>query len=90
MSIPCQILSLLSNSVYRFIGREAPTYPTGFIILLVLVMVGGVGACITNWYFLRRANMKKDRIPLEEIEGKYSEDELVKMAEYSPYFRYIL
>ena len=73
-----------------FISSEAPTYTTGFTVLTVLVLVGGVGACIGNWYCLRAANIKKDRILPEELEGRYSEEELAKMGEYSPYFRYIL
>ncbi|TVY41297.1 High-affinity nicotinic acid transporter [Lachnellula occidentalis] len=71
-----------------FLDKEAPTYQTGFIIIIVLVMVGGVGATIANWYFLRASNLKKDKIPLEELEGKYTEHQLSEMGEYSPYFRY--
>ncbi|ETS77178.1 hypothetical protein PFICI_11052 [Pestalotiopsis fici W106-1] len=73
-----------------FFDSEAPTYNTGFAILLVLVLVGGFGACIGNWYCLRASNHKKDQIPLESLEGKYSEKELSEMGEYSPFFRYIL
>ncbi|KUJ19133.1 putative high-affinity nicotinic acid transporter [Mollisia scopiformis] len=73
-----------------FVTSEAPTYNSGFITLLVLVMVGGVGATIANWYCLRASNLKKDRIPAEELEGRYTEKELSEMGEYSPYFRYIL
>ncbi|KKY20010.1 putative high-affinity nicotinic acid [Phaeomoniella chlamydospora] len=73
-----------------FVDKEAPTYKSGFITLLVLVIVGGYCACIANWYCLRAANRKKDRIPPEEIEGKYTEQQLSEMGEYSPYFRYIL
>jgi hypothetical protein len=73
-----------------FFDAEAPTYTTGFTIIIVLVAVGGFGACIANWYCLRAANLKKDRIPPEELEGKYSEEELTKMGEYSPFFRYTL
>ncbi|KAF4633608.1 hypothetical protein G7Y89_g4509 [Cudoniella acicularis] len=73
-----------------FVSSEAPTYKSGFIVLLVLVMVGGVGATIANWYCLRASNLKKDKIPLEELEGKYTEQQLSEMGEYSPYFRYIL
>lgn len=73
-----------------FVGNEAPTYRSGFIIIIVLVAIGGYGACITNWYLLRRANLRKDRIPLSEIEGKYTEKQLAEMGEYSPYFRYVL
>jgi len=51
-------------------------------------MVGGVGATIANWYFLRASNLKKDNIPLEELEGKYTEQQLSEMGEHSPYFRY--
>ncbi|KAF8861327.1 putative high-affinity nicotinic acid transporter [Acephala macrosclerotiorum] len=69
----------------QFVFSEAPTYNSGFITLLVLVMVGGAGATIANWYCLR-----KDRNPPEELEGKYTEQQLSKMGEYSPYFRYIL
>jgi hypothetical protein len=49
-------------------------------------MVGGVGATIANWYCLRVAN-PKDKILLEELEGKYTEQQLSDMGEYSPYFR---
>ncbi|KAK7433773.1 hypothetical protein CaCOL14_003427 [Colletotrichum acutatum] len=73
-----------------FVGNEAPTYRSGFITIIVLVAIGGYGACITNWYLLRRANLRKDRIPLSEIEGKYTEKQLAEMGEYSPYFRYVL
>ncbi|CAJ2501973.1 Uu.00g048260.m01.CDS01 [Anthostomella pinea] len=73
-----------------FIGSEAPTYTTAFVILIVLVAVGGYGACIANWYCLRAANRKKDAIPLEEIQGKYTDEELSKMGENSPFFRYTL
>ncbi|KAH9886820.1 putative high-affinity nicotinic acid transporter [Xylariomycetidae sp. FL2044] len=73
-----------------FVDSEAPTYTTGFTILIVLVVVGGWGACIGNWYCLRASNLKKDRIPPEELVGKYTEEELTKMGEYSPFFRYTL
>jgi len=51
-------------------------------------MVGGVGATIANWYCLRASNLKKDKIPMEELDGKYTEQQLSEMGEYSPYFRY--
>lgn len=74
-----------------FLESEAPTYDSGFTIIFVLVIVGGVFATIGNWYFLRAANIKKDQIPKEELEGRsYTAESLSKMGEYSPYFRYIL
>jgi hypothetical protein len=74
-----------------FFDSEAPTYDSGFIIIFVLVMVGGVFATIGNWYFLRAANIKKDNIPKEELERRaYTSESLSLMGEYSPYFRYIL
>lgn len=73
-----------------FVSKEAPTYRSGFITLLVLVMVGGVGATIANWYCLRASNLKKDKIPPEELEGKYTEQQLSEMGEYSPYFRSVI
>ncbi|KAK5118727.1 hypothetical protein LTR85_007933 [Meristemomyces frigidus] len=73
-----------------FVTSEAPTYPSGFIILLVLMAVGGYGACVLNWYFLRRDNLRKDKLAPEDIDGKYTEEEITAMGEYSPYFRYIL
>lgn len=54
------------------------------------VMIGGVGVTIVNWYCLRAANLKKDRLLPEEIEGKYTEQQLSEMGEYSPYFRYAI
>lgn len=51
-------------------------------------MVGGVGVTFLNWYCLRAANLKKDHLLPEEIEGKYNEQQLSEMGEYSPYFRY--
>lgn len=53
-------------------------------------MVGGVGVTIVNWYCLRAVNRKKDALSLQELEGKYTEQQLSEMGEYSPYFRYIL
>jgi len=74
-----------------FFDSEAPTYETGFTIIFVLVLVGGVLATVCNWYLLRAANLKKDRITAEELDRRaYTQDELSKMGEYSPYFRYIL
>jgi hypothetical protein len=57
---------------------------------MVQVLVGGVGVTIANWYFLRAANLKKDKLLPEDLVGKYTEKELSDMGEYSPYFRYTL
>ncbi|KAH8655323.1 putative high-affinity nicotinic acid transporter [Xylariales sp. PMI_506] len=73
-----------------FVTSEAPTYRSGFISIIVLVLVGGFGACIGNWYCLRASNLKKDKISVEELQGKYTDEELSKMGEYSPFFRYTL
>lgn len=52
-------------------------------------MIGGIGATIVNWYFLRKANIAKDKLDPEEIKEKYTEAELQAMGEYSPFFRYV-
>lgn len=42
-----------------FVSSEAPIYHSGSIKLLVLVIVGGFGACTANWYCLRASSNLK-------------------------------
>ena len=45
-------------------------------------MTGGVGATIANRDCLRAFNLKKDKIPLEELGGKDCGQQFMGMREY--------
>jgi hypothetical protein len=58
--------------------------------MIASATVLGLGGCVLNYYFLRRAQNLKDRLDPEEIKEKYSQEELVAMGDKAPTFRYTL
>lgn len=71
-----------------FIAKEAPTYPTGFGIITGSVILGGVLPISVYWYFLARANKRRDAMDVDQINATYTEKQLSDMGEHSPLFRY--
>ncbi|KAM0755164.1 putative high-affinity nicotinic acid transporter [Meredithblackwellia eburnea MCA 4105] len=69
-----------------FLAHEAPVYPTAFAVIFILVIFGGVGVTLINWYCLRAANRAKDQLGDDAV-SEYTEEQLSKMGEYSPSFR---
>ncbi|CAG8978793.1 hypothetical protein HYALB_00011058 [Hymenoscyphus albidus] len=74
----------------KFLANEAPTYRTGFILILVFVMIGGVGVTILNWLCLRAATLEKDRLLPEDLEGEYTEQQLSEMGTFCKFLLVLL
>jgi MFS family permease len=74
---------------YIFIESEAPGYPTGFGVSITAVVTGLAAVCFLDWNY-SRINKKRERMTMEEISEKYSEDQLAKLGNRSPLFRYTL
>ena len=74
---------------YIYIDREAPRYPTGFGSSFAFASAGIVAALILE-FSLHRLNKKKALMSEEEIRSKYTDEELERMDEKSPLFKYAL
>ena len=70
-----------------FLGYEAPEYPTGFGTSLAFA-ASGMCAAMTVEYLYRRHNKKWEGVSREEIEAKFTSEELQKMGDRSPLFKY--
>ncbi|KAF3930331.1 hypothetical protein ABW19_dt0205570 [Dactylella cylindrospora] len=74
---------------YIYIESESPTYPTGFGTSFAFAAAGIVAGVILE-YFLWSINKKNEKLSEEEIREKYTDEQLDKMGEKSPLFRYTL
>lgn len=74
---------------YIFIDSEAPMYPTGFGSSIAFAGAGIV-ACSILETGLWRLNQKKEEHTEDEWREKYSDEELDRMGEKSPLFKYTL
>ena len=71
-----------------FIANEAPRYPVGFGICLALLVVFGIVWPVVYYFILKGINARRAAIPIEEIQAKYTEEQLADMGDESPMFRY--
>jgi sugar phosphate permease len=74
---------------YIYKDNEAPTYPTGFGSSLAFAAAGAASCLILDVTY-KMTNSRRDKLSLEEIKRKHSEEELVAMGDQSPLFRYSL
>ena len=74
---------------FMYLDEEAPTYYTGFGLSLAFGASGIVASVILELSY-RWANARRDKITEEEVRDKYTEDELMKLGDRSPLFRYTL
>jgi hypothetical protein len=74
---------------FIFIEKEAPTYPVGFGASLGFAAAGILAALILE-FMLWTINKKNDRLTEEDVRAQLSEEELVKMGDKSPLFKYTL
>jgi MFS family permease len=74
---------------YMFLDKEAPGYHTGFGIGLA-VSAAGVLNTLGLELSYHLANKKKARLTEDEWREKYTEDQLAKMGDKSPLFKYNL
>lgn len=77
---------LIGSNIY--LPDEDPNYPTGFGISIAFIAVGGWVSPILYWLWLKRLNAKQATISEEEIRATYTEEELVRMGDKSPLFRF--
>lgn len=74
---------------FIFIQKEAPQYPTGFGSSLAFA-AAGVVACLVLELALWRINKKNERVSEEQVRLQFSQEELDKMGDKSPLFKYTL
>ncbi|KMU81012.1 phthalate transporter [Coccidioides immitis RMSCC 3703] len=74
---------------FIYIEKEKPKYPTGFGSSFAFACAGIV-ATITLELAYIRINRRKAKMTLEEIHGKYTDEELQRMGDRSPLFKYML
>jgi len=74
---------------YIYIEKEAPKYPTGFGTSFAFASAGIVAA-ITLEGLLYRLNKKKALISEEDVRQRYTDEELDRMGEKSPLFKYAI
>ncbi|KXH68291.1 major facilitator superfamily transporter [Colletotrichum salicis] len=74
---------------YIYLDKEAPTYPTGSGTSFGFASAGII-AVIALEFLLKRLNDKKALQTEDEVRERYTEEELGRMGEKSPLFRYAL
>ena len=74
---------------YIFTDSEAPTYPTGYGSSLAFAAVGIV-ACVILEVSLWYINKGRSSLQEHEVRSKWSDEDLDRMGDKSPLFRYTL
>jgi MFS family permease len=74
---------------YMYFEKDAPQYWTGYGISLALGGVGVIVALLLELSY-KVGNDRKAQLTEEEVRSMYSEDELLRMGDKSPLFKYTL
>jgi MFS family permease len=75
---------------YMFLDSEKKKgYPTGFAIGLVFAAITLVSTVVLELSY-KRINKKRDAMDEEEVKAMYTEEQLARMGDKSPFFRYKL
>ena len=74
---------------FIFVEKEAPKYPTGFGASLGFAAAGVVAALVLE-LLLWSHNGEDAKLSEAEVRARFSEDELDRMGDKSPLFRYTL
>lgn len=74
---------------FIYLEREAPKYPTGFGSSFAFAAAGMVASLVleTRFWWVNKRNEKMSR---DEIQERYTPEELQVMGDRSPLFKYIL
>lgn len=72
-----------------FLEREAPHYWSGYGVCLAVVLAAIVSVLVLRWRY-KKDNTARDKMTLAEIRAKYTDDELVRLGDASPLWRYAL
>lgn len=74
---------------YIYIENEAPKYPTGFGTSFAFASAG-ILACFVLEFTLWKINRRNARLTEEEVRCQYSDEELRRMGDRSPLYKYAL
>ncbi|CAH0003311.1 unnamed protein product [Clonostachys byssicola] len=74
---------------FIYIQEESPWYTTGFSVSLGIAVIGLLSALFLD-FALWRINKSNEKMTVEEIHAKYTEQELADMGDNSPLFKYRL
>ena len=74
---------------YIYLESEKPEYPTGYGTSLGFAVAGIIAGTLLE-VLLKRGNAKKASMTEEEIRARYSDEDLDRMGEKSPLFKYAL
>ena len=74
---------------FIFQGHESPRYQTGWGTSLGFV-IGGIASASTLEVIYKWINRKRDAVSEAEVRAKYTEQELLKLGDRNPLFRYTL
>lgn len=72
-----------------FLESGSPRYQTGWGTALGFICAGMASACALELVY-KFLNKKRERMTREEVEVKYTPDQLEQMGDRSPLFRYSL
>jgi L-asparagine transporter-like permease len=72
-----------------FLGDEKPRYQTGWSCCLAFIILGMCSALTLEMVY-KYTNKKRDAMDRQEIEAKYTVEQLDAMGDRSPLFRYTL
>ncbi|KAK4118765.1 MFS general substrate transporter [Parathielavia appendiculata] len=74
---------------YMYLDSEKPKFPTGFGLSLAFGATGLLCAFLLELSY-KWGNAKKGRLTEDQVRAKYTEDELHKLGDKSPLFKYTL
>lgn len=74
---------------YMFFESDAPKYQIGFGLSLAFGLSGLVAALLAEVAYVW-GNKKKAKLTPEEVRAMYTQDQLLKMGDKSPLFKYTL
>lgn len=74
---------------FIFIGSESPRYQTGWGTAIGFIALGLCSASTLEIVY-KWLNKRRDAVPESEIRTRYTEQELLRMGDRSPLFRYTL
>lgn len=71
-----------------YLATEKPCYPVRFGTSLAMVIAFGIIWPPIYAWTLNRTNQRRAAMPVEEIQAKYTAEELACMGDLSPLYRY--
>jgi MFS family permease len=75
---------------YMFLDSEKEKgYPTGFSIGLVFAAITLISTVVLEWSY-SRINKQRDAMDEDEVRAEYTDEQLARMGDKSPFFRYKL